>query len=69
MLSKEEKYSLYMGSYNENKEYIDGRIADGIEKYRKGYCLICVFYSVWFSHPDVDAIVYWNTLDIRKEKD
>ncbi len=35
-MTLEEKRSLYMRKYNENKAEIDARINDGIEKYRKG---------------------------------
>lgn len=40
MLSIAEKRELYMKAYNENKEVIDKRIADGIEKNRKGNCCL-----------------------------
>ena len=39
-LTAEQKRELYMKAYNENKEEVDARIADGIENYRKGYCKI-----------------------------
>lgn len=42
MLTIEEKRALYMKTYDENKEMIDSRIADGIERYRKGDCRICL---------------------------
>lgn len=29
---------LYFKSYNDNKDYVDSRISDGIDKHRKGYC-------------------------------
>lgn len=35
-----EKRNLYMKVYNENKQEVDSRIKDGIEKYRKGNCQI-----------------------------
>jgi len=25
--------------------------------------MLKIFYSVWFSHPSIDTIVYWNTVD------
>lgn len=42
MLTIEEKRELYMKTYNENKEMIDSRIAEGIEQNRKGNCRICL---------------------------
>ncbi len=37
-MNAREKRELYMRSYNENKEYVDTRIASGIEKNKKGDC-------------------------------
>ncbi len=38
--SIEEKKELYMKAYNEHKEEVDARVAEGIEKNRKGDCHI-----------------------------
>ena len=38
MMDIKEKRALYMGAYEEDKAAIDIKIADGIEKHRKGYC-------------------------------
>ena len=38
MITIQEKRDLYMGAYEQNKNVIDAKIADGIERYRKGYC-------------------------------
>ena len=40
MVPQSEKRELYMGFYNKNKTYIDRRINEGVEKYRKGACRI-----------------------------
>lgn len=37
-MSKEKLRELYMRKYEENKESVDARIAEGIETYRKGNC-------------------------------
>lgn len=42
MLTIEEKRALYMKQYEDNKELIDARITEGIEKNRKGNCRICL---------------------------
>ena len=42
MITAEEKRELYMKAYNQNKDKIDARIADGIEKNRKGWCKVRV---------------------------
>ncbi len=39
-LSAKEIRELYMKTYNDNKDEIDKRIADGIEKNRKGNCIL-----------------------------
>ena len=39
-MSKQELRALYMRKYEENKDAVDRRIADGIETYRKGDCRI-----------------------------
>lgn len=39
-LSAEQKRELYMKAYNDNKKSVDDRVAEGIEKYRKGFCRI-----------------------------
>ncbi len=39
-LSLTEKRDLYMAAYREQKNEIDKRIAEGIEKYRKGDCVL-----------------------------
>lgn len=41
-MTTKEIRDLYMASYMEHKDEIDTRIAEGIEKYRKGYCKIRV---------------------------
>ena len=40
MIDISEKRKLYMASYEEDKGNIDMKIAEGIEKYRKGYCRV-----------------------------
>ncbi|MBP3305228.1 MAG: endo-1,4-beta-xylanase [Oscillospiraceae bacterium] len=40
MMTAEEKRELYMKAYNEHKYEVDARIADGIEKNRKGWCKV-----------------------------
>lgn len=40
MMTAKEKRELYMKAYNEHKDEIDARIADGIEKNRKGWCKV-----------------------------
>lgn len=40
MMTAKEKRELYMKAYNEHKDKIDSRIADGIEKNRKGWCKV-----------------------------
>ena len=40
MITIEEKRNLYLGDYEKNKNDIDAKISEGIEKYRKGYCRI-----------------------------
>ena len=40
MITIEEKRNLYLGEYEKNKNDIDAKISEGIEKYRKGYCRI-----------------------------
>lgn len=44
MMTATEKRNHYMRAYNENREEIDARIADGIEKNRKGPCRVRVVY-------------------------
>ena len=39
-ISCKEICELYMKAYDDNKEAVDARIADGIEKYRKGDCKV-----------------------------
>ena len=39
-LTIEEKRDLFMGAYERQKDAVDARIADGIEKNRKGFCQI-----------------------------
>lgn len=39
-ISCKEIRELYMKAYDDNKEAVDARIADGIEKYRKGDCKV-----------------------------
>ena len=40
MMTAEEKRSLYMRAYEEHREEVDARIAEGIEKHRKGLCRV-----------------------------
>ena len=40
MMTADEKRELYMEAYNKHKEEVDARIADGIEKNRKGWCKV-----------------------------
>lgn len=40
MMTADEKRELYMEAYNIHKEEVDARIADGIEKNRKGWCKV-----------------------------
>lgn len=40
MMTPQEKRELYMKRYNEHKDEVDSRIADGIEKNRKGLCRV-----------------------------
>ena len=40
MIDISEKRKLYMGAYDEDKGNIDTKIAEGIEKYRKGHCRV-----------------------------
>ena len=40
MITAKEKRELYMKAYNEHKDEVDARIADGIEKNRKGWCKV-----------------------------
>ena len=40
MITIEEKRNLYLGDYEKNKNDIDAKISEGIEKYRKGYCRV-----------------------------
>ena len=40
MMTAKEKRELYMKAYNEHKDEVDARIADGIEKNRKGWCKV-----------------------------
>ena len=40
MMTSKEKRELYMKAYNEHKDEVDARIADGIEKNRKGWCKV-----------------------------
>ena len=39
-MTAQEKRELYMKAYNEHKDEVDSRIADGIEKNRKGWCKV-----------------------------
>ena len=39
-MTAQEKRELYMKAYNEHKDEVDARIADGIEKNRKGWCKV-----------------------------
>ena len=39
-MTAQEKHELYMKAYNEHKDEVDARIADGIEKNRKGWCKV-----------------------------
>ncbi|MBQ8696307.1 MAG: glycoside hydrolase family 10, partial [Clostridia bacterium] len=40
MVTMEEKRAIYMSSYENNKEYVDKRVADSIEANRKGDCKV-----------------------------
>ena len=40
MMTAQEKRELYMKAYNEHKDEVDARIAEGIEKNRKGWCKV-----------------------------
>lgn len=40
MVSMEEKRSIYMSSYENNREYVDTRVKEGIEAHRKGDCRV-----------------------------
>ena len=40
MMTAKEKRELYMKAYNEHKDEVDARIAEGIEKNRKGWCKV-----------------------------
>lgn len=39
-MTAQEKRELYMKAYNEHKDEVDARIAEGIEKNRKGWCKV-----------------------------
>ncbi|MBQ8649137.1 MAG: hypothetical protein IJ470_03615 [Clostridia bacterium] len=39
-MSIQELRAIYMQKYEENKELVDARIAEGIETYRKGDCCV-----------------------------